>query len=84
MLVLKLCEKRSKGIIKMSEEVNDQVTMSIRRFLKQVGITSQKVIEDTLSTSTDNSVELNMTLTCEDSEGRVVNHTLAGEIGSHV
>ena len=67
----------------MSEEVNDQVTMSIRRFLNQVGITSQKVIEDTLSTSTDNSVKLNMTLTCEDSEGRVVNHTLAGEIGSH-
>lgn len=72
-----------KDIIKVSEEINDQVAMSIRRFLKQVGITSQEVIEDTLSTSTDNSVKLNMTLTCEDSEGRVVTHTLAGEIGSH-
>ena len=72
-----------KDTIKVSEEINDQVAMSIRRFLKQVGITSQEVIEDTLSTSTDNSVKLNMTLTCEDSEGRVVTHTLAGEIGSH-
>ena len=80
---LKVCEGKLKGIIKVSEEINDQVAMSIRRFLKQVGITSQEVIEDTLSTSTDNSVKLNMTLTCEDSEGRVVTHTLAGEIGSH-
>jgi len=82
-LDLKVCEGKLKGIIKVSEEINDQVAMSIRRFLKQVGITSQEVIEDTLSTSTDNSVKLNMTLTCEDSEGRVVTHTLAGEIGSH-
>ena len=39
----------------MSEEINEEVNMSIRRFLKQVG---------------------------EDSEGRVIHHTLEGQIGT--
>ena len=71
-----------KDIIKMSEKINEEVNMSIRRFLKQVGVSSQKQIEDSLTASSDNTVKVKMRLTCEDSEGRVIHHTLEGQIGT--
>ena len=61
----------------MKEELN----MSIRRFLKQVGVSSQKEIESALSVSSDNTVKVTMTLTCEDSEGRLTVHNVEGHIG---
>lgn len=60
--------------------MNEELNMSIRRFLKQVGISSQKEIQSALSTSSDNTVKVTMTLTCEDSEGRLTIHNLEGHI----
>ena len=67
-----------KDIIKMSEGTNK----SIRHFLKQVGVSSQKQIEDSLRAASDNTVKVKMRLTCEDAEGRVIYHTLEGQIGT--
>ena len=43
--------------------MNEELNMSIRRFLKQVGVSSQKEIESALSVSSDNTVKVTMTLT---------------------
>ena len=54
--------------------------MSIRKFLKEVGVTSQQAIESALRNSTDASVkrfEAKMVLTID---GLGVQHTVTGEI----
>ena len=61
--------------------MNEELNISIRRFLKQVGISSQKKIERALSASSDNTVKVTMTLTCEDSEDLFLVHNIEGHIG---
>ena len=54
--------------------------MSIRKFLKEVGVTSQQAIESALRNSTDSSVkrhEAKMVLTIASLK---VEHTVTGEI----
>ena len=56
------------------------LNMSIRKFLKEVGVTSQQAIESALRNSTDSSVkrfEAKMVLTIA---GLKVEHTVTGEI----
>ena len=56
------------------------LNMSIRKFLKEVGVTSQQAIESALRNSTDSSVkrfEAKMVLTIE---GLKIEHTVTGEI----
>ena len=58
----------------------DKLNMSIRKFLKQVGVTSQKQIEETINALGDaggNSLKLKMVLTAE---GTDLNHVIDGEI----
>ena len=56
------------------------LNMSIRKFLKEVGVTSQQAIESALRNSTDSSVkrfEAKRVLTIE---GLKIEHTVTGEI----
>jgi len=56
------------------------LNMSIRKFLKEVGVTSQQAIESALRNSTDSSVkrfEAKMVLTIASLK---VEHTVTGEI----
>ncbi len=61
--------------------MSDAYNMSIRKFLKQVGVTSQSVIEDALrSAGADGeSYSAKMVLTVE---GLDVEHVIEGTIGS--
>lgn len=60
----------------MSEE---SFNMSLRKFLKQVGVTSQREIEDVVRSGkvTGGKLKVRMTLTAEGSE---LNHVVDGEI----
>ncbi|WP_248446674.1 DUF6494 family protein [Sinorhizobium meliloti] len=60
----------------MSEEA---FNMSIRKFLKEVGVTSQREIEETVRKGQfdGNKLKVRMTLTAE---GTDLNHVVAGEI----
>lgn len=53
--------------------------MSIRKFLKEVGVTSQREIEETVRKGQidGNKLKVRMTLTAE---GTDLNHVVAGEI----
>ena len=55
---------------------DDEVTMSIRKFLKKVGITSQQEIEKVYSGS--GKVKVKMVLSCEELN---LEHVIEGEIG---
>ena len=55
---------------------NDQVTMSIRKFLKKVGISSQQEIEKVYSGK--GKVKVKMVLLCEELN---LEHVIDGEIG---
>ncbi len=58
----------------------DKLNMSIRKFLKQVGVTSQKKIEETINALEDGqsgSLKLKMLLSAE---GTDLNHVIEGEI----
>jgi len=57
----------------MDEELN----MSIRRFLKKVGISSQNEIERAWKGK--NKVKIKMVLTCDELD---INHVVEGEIGT--
>ena len=55
---------------------DDEVTMSIRKFLKKVGITSQQEIEKVYSGT--GMVKVKMVLSCEELN---LEHVVEGEIG---
>ena len=55
---------------------DDEVTMSIRKFLKKVGITSQQEIEKVYSGV--GKVKVKMVLSCEELN---LEHIIEGEIG---
>ena len=55
---------------------DDEVTMSIRKFLKKVGITSQQEIEKVYSGV--GKVKVKMVLSCEELN---LEHVIEGEIG---
>ena len=56
---------------------NEELTISIRKFLKKVGITSQKEIEKVYNCK--GKVKVKMVLSCEELN---LEHTIEGEIGS--
>ena len=56
--------------------IDDEVTMSIRKFLKNVGITSQQEIEKVYSGA--GKVKVKMVLSCEELN---LEHIIEGEIG---
>mgnify|MGYP004193663889 CR=1 FL=1 len=56
--------------------IDDEVTMSIRKFLKKVGITSQQEIEKVYSGA--GKVKVKMVLSCEELN---LEHVIEGEIG---
>ena len=56
---------------------DDEVTMSIRKFLKKVGITSQQEIEKVYSGT--GMVKVKMVLSCEELN---LEHVVEGEIGT--
>ena len=72
MMILIKKEKRYTEV-SMSD---DEVTMSIRKFLKKVGITSQQEIEKVYSGS--GKVKVKMVLSCEELN---LEHVIEGEIG---
>ena len=55
---------------------DDEVTMSIRKFLKKVGISSQQEIEKVYSGK--GKVKVKMVLSCEELS---LEHVIEGEIG---
>lgn len=57
----------------------DAFNMSIRKFLKEVGVTSQRKIEETVRDGqvAGKKLKVSMTLTAE---GTSLNHVVAGEI----
>ncbi len=57
----------------------DAFNMSIRKFLKEVGVTSQRKIEETVRDAQirGKKLKVRMTLTAE---GTGLNHVVAGEI----
>jgi hypothetical protein len=57
----------------------DRFNMSLRKFLKNVGVTSQQQIEKVVRGGTlgGNSIKVKMVLTAE---GTDLNHTVEGEI----
>ncbi len=60
--------------------MSDDFNMSMRKFLKQVGVTSQQVIEDALrqaDTTAGNGYEAKMVLTIE---GLDLEHVITGTI----
>jgi hypothetical protein len=57
--------------------INEEVTMSIRKFLKKVGITSQQEIEKVYNGK--GKVKLKMVLSCEELN---LEHTVESEIGN--
>ena len=56
---------------------DDEITMSIRKFLKKVGITSQQEIEKAYRGT--GKVKVKMVLSCEELN---FEHIIEGEIGS--
>ena len=56
---------------------DDEVTMSIRKFLKKVGITSQQEIEKVYSGT--GMVKVKMVLSCEELN---LEHVVEGQIGT--
>ena len=62
--------------------MSDNLNMSIRKFLKEVGVTSQKVIENAWSQANipdGSKIEAKMVLTINDLN---VEHTVKGQISS--
>ncbi|SIS96775.1 hypothetical protein SAMN05421759_10816 [Roseivivax lentus] len=60
--------------------MNEELNMSMRKFLKQVGVTSQKAIEDAVAAKggiEGESFEARVTLTIE---GLDLTHTVTGTI----
>lgn len=57
----------------------DDFNMSLRKFLKQVGVTSQREIEDVVrgGKAGTGTMKVRMTLTAE---GTALNHVVEGEI----
>ncbi len=58
----------------------DKLNMAIRKFLKQVGVTSQKKIEETIAARGDGQsgpLKMKMVLTAQ---GTDLNHVIEGEI----
>ena len=58
----------------------DRFNMSLRKFLKQVGVTSQQQIEKVVrdgGVATNGNIKVKMVLTVE---GTDLNHTVEGEI----
>ena len=56
---------------------NEELTLSIRKFLKKVGITSQQELER--GYNREGKVKVKMVLSCEELN---LEHTIEGEIGS--
>lgn len=57
----------------------DEFNMSLRKFLKQVGVTSQREIEEVVrgGKASGSTLKVKMTLTAE---GAPLNHVVEGEI----
>jgi hypothetical protein len=63
--------------------MNDDFNMSMRKFLKQVGVTSQKAIEDAMRDAGETSgktYQAKMVLTLE---GLDIEHVVTGTIKGH-
>jgi hypothetical protein len=63
--------------------MNDDFNMSMRKFLKQVGVTSQKAIEDAMRDAGETSgktYQAKMVLTLE---GLDIEHAVTGTIKGH-
>lgn len=57
----------------------DAFNMSIRKFLKEVGVTSQRKIEETVRDGQIGGKKLKVRMTLTE-EGTALNHVVAGEI----
>ena len=57
--------------------MDEDFNMSMRKFLKQVGVTSQKAIEDALRDADDGEYKVNAKITIEDV---AMEHTVSGTI----
>ncbi len=55
----------------------DVFNMSMRKFLKQVGVTSQRAIEDAAAGASGGTMKVKMVLTAENAD---LNHVVEGEI----
>jgi hypothetical protein len=63
--------------------MNDDFNMSMRKFLKQVGVTSQKAIEDAMrdaGVTSSKTYQAKMVLTLE---GLDIEHVVTGTIKGH-
>ena len=57
--------------------MDEDFNMSMRKFLKQVGVTSQKAIEDALRDANNGEYEVDAKITIEDV---AMEHTVSGTI----
>jgi hypothetical protein len=57
--------------------MDEDFNMSMRKFLKQVGVTSQKAIEDALRDADNGEYKVNAKITIEDV---AMEHTVSGTI----
>ena len=57
--------------------MDEDFNMSMRKFLKQVGVTSQKAIEDALRDANNGEYKVNAKITIEDV---AMEHTVSGTI----
>lgn len=55
----------------------DVFNMSMRKFLKQVGVTSQRAIEEAAGGASGGTMKVKMVLTAENAD---LNHVVEGEI----
>ena len=55
----------------------DVFNMSMRKFLKQVGVTSQRAIEEAAGGASGGAMKVKMVLTAENAD---LNHVVEGEI----
>ena len=68
---------RIKKRVIWENKMNDDFNMSMRKFLKQVGITSQKAIEDALRDASNGNYKVDAKIVIEDVG---LEHTVSGTI----
>ena len=61
--------------------MDEDFNMSMRKFLKQVGVTSQKAIEDALRDANNGEYKVDAKITIEDV---AMEHTVSGTIGTGI
>lgn len=68
-----------KRIETMSQAERDDFNMSMRKFLKQVGVTSQKAIEDYVRDQEPSGRTISVTMVLSDESGEL-HHEVTGDI----